>query len=232
MTPIAATILFVDDEERTIRNFKKAFATIFTIETAQSVDTAISILNKNNHKIAVVITDHRMPKKLGIELLEYTQSRYPKIVRMLTTAFWDIENAVDAINKAEVFRYIQKPWNLEQLEEALHQAIKRFHSHQQDTSASLKHTLIKNLKEDCQHWLMYAIHAYGDAEVYRSGIEALACRYHVQINSNFDKQEADKTIQKIDDILSDDFLSDAILDSLHAQKNKGFGAINSNSRNH
>lgn len=232
MTQIASTILFVDDEERTIRNFKKAFANVFTIETAQSVDAAISILNKKNHKIAVVITDHRMPQKLGLELLEFTHSRYPGIVRMLTTAFWDVENAVDAINKAEVFRYIQKPWDLEKLEDALHQAIKRFHSHQEDTGASLKNTILDDLKEDCQHWLMYAIHAYGDAEVYRSGIEALACRYHVLINSNFDKQEADKTIQKVDDILSGDFLSDATLESLHEQQDKGFGVINSNSKSH
>ena len=232
MTQIADTILFVDDEERATRNFKKALGSVFKIETAQSVDDAISILNKKSHEIAVVITDQRMPIKLGLELLEFTQAQYPNIVRMLTTAFCDVENAVDAINKAEVFRYIPKPWDLEMLEEALHSAMERFHSHLENTGTSLKNTIFKDLKDDCQHWLMYAIHAYGDVEVYRSGIEALACRYHVLINSHFDKKEANKTIEKVDEILSSDFLSDAILDSLHAQQDKGFGVFIPNRKSH
>ena len=232
MTQIANTILFVDDEERTIRNFKKAFAHVFTIETAQSVDAAISILKEKNHEIAVVITDQRMPHKLGLELLEFTQSRYPKIVRVLTTAFCDVENAVDAINKAEVFRYIPKPWMLDKLEEALHQAIQRFHSHMENTEGALKNSILKDLKDDCKHWLMYAIHAYGDTEVYRSGIEALACRYHVLINSSLDKKEAKITKDEVDDILSNEFLSDAILDSLYEEKNKGFGVTKTSPRSH
>jgi DNA-binding NtrC family response regulator len=228
-TPI---ILFVDDEERVTKYFKKALTGVFKIETAQSVDAAIDILNEKHQEIAVVLTDQRMPIKQGLELLEFTQTHYPKIIRMLTTAFCDIDNAVDAINKAEVFRYIPKPWDLDKLEEALHQAIKRFHSLQKNTGSSLKSDLLTELKNDCQHWLMYAIHAYGDVNVYQSGIEALACRYHILINSSFNKQKAHLIIQDVDKILSDDFLNETILSSLQAQHDKGFGVSNLNFKSH
>ncbi len=228
----ASTILFVDDEHRATRNFKKALSNIFTIETADSVNSAIEILNDKHQQIAVVITDQRMPKQLGLELLEYTQAHYPRIVRMLTTAFSDTESAVRAINNAEVFRYIPKPWDLDVLEESLHQALKRFDSSHNNTGDSLKNSLIEELRDDCEHWLMYAIHAYGDENVYRSGVEALACRYNILINSRFEKNRAKEIRQQVDQILTTEFLNEAIFIDLQAQKNKGFGIMDTGSKRH
>ncbi len=228
----AATILFVDDEKHETKYFKKALSNIFSIETADSVNSAIEILNSKHSEIAVVITDQRMPKQLGLELLQYTQTHYPDIVRMLTTAFCDIDSAINAINKAEVFRYIPKPWGLDALEDALHQALKRFNASHANTGNALKDSLIEELRDDCQHWLMYAIHAYGDEHVYKSGIEALACRYNVRVNDHFENNQVEEIRQHIDKILTQEFLNEAIFKDLQAQENKGFGAIESGSKKH
>ena len=228
----ASTILFVDDEKHETKYFKKALSHTFDIEVADSVNSAIEILDEKHQHIAVVITDQRMPKQLGIELLQYTQNHYPDIVRILTTAFCDSKSAISAINKAEVFRYITKPWNLDQLEEALHQALKRYHSSQKNTGSALENSLLEEFKDDCEHWLMYAIHAYGDEDVYRNGIEALACRYNVLINNQFEINKAKNVSQKVDKILSRDFLSEAIIKDLQSQTSKGFGVTQTNTKRH
>ncbi len=220
---IASTILFVDDEKRETKYFKKALQHVFAIKTADSVNSAIEILHRDHAEIAVVITDQRMPKQLGVELLKYTQAHYPHIVRMLTTAYCDIDSAVDAINKAEVFRYIPKPWDLDTLEDALHHALKRFQSLQKDSGAALKSKLSQELEDDCEHWFMYAMHAYGDEDVYQSGIEALACRYHILVNKHFDKAEAKQFIHELDQMLEKKYLNDATISQLQSQKDVGFG---------
>ena len=230
--PIASTILFVDDEKHETKYFKKALSQTFTIQTADSVDSAINILSLEHKNIAVIITDQRMPKQVGLELLQHTQTHYPNIVRMLTTAYCDIDSAVSAINQAEVFRYIPKPWDLDILEEALHQALKRYQSLQENTGHTLQDSLIDEFKDDCQHWLMYAIHAYGDEDVYRSGIEALACRYSIRINSQFETPKAQEVSRQIDQILNNDFLNDAVLNNLREQKNKGFGVTHTSMKKH
>jgi len=228
----AYTILFVDDEKHVTKYFKKALSHQFSIETADSVKDAIRILDKKHQQIAIVMTDQRMPKQLGIELLQYTQTHYPNIVRMLTTAFCDVENAVNAINKAEVFRYIPKPWDINDLEETMHQALSRFKSLEPRTTGFSKENIIQQMKDDCQHWLMYAIHAYGDDDVYRSGIEALTCRYHVLINNHFDKAKADIIIKEMDASIAEYFLNESVLNDLHDQSTKGFGISASNTKKH
>ncbi len=230
--PTASTILFVDDEKHETKYFKKALCQHFLIETADSVDAAITLLNEKHDEIAVVITDQRMPKQLGVELLHYTQTHYPHIVRMLTTAFCDFDSAVDAINKAEVFRYIPKPWDLDVLEDALHHALQRFHSLQKDSGSTLENNLITEMRDDCEHWLMYAIHAYGDENVYRSGIEALSCRYHILINSHFKGEAAKRLLANMDTIIADNFLSTEVLQQLNSQKDEGFGVSHSSRKTH
>lgn len=127
----AATILFVDDEELVIKYFRKAFNQRFKIETAESVSKAKPILDSQHSEIAVILTDLYMPKQSGIELLAYSRIHYPDIVRLLTSAFSDSEksgNSGDVINKADVFRTILKPWDLDELETVLYEAVQKHRS--------------------------------------------------------------------------------------------------------
>ncbi|MDH3326575.1 MAG: hybrid sensor histidine kinase/response regulator [Gammaproteobacteria bacterium] len=109
------SILFVDDEEKSLKYFKQAYSRHFNVLTASCPDEAIKLLNRSSENIGVLITDKRMPEKSGIELLEWAKKQKPEIVRLLTTAYSDNKDTIEAINKGYIFRYIPKPWQIETL---------------------------------------------------------------------------------------------------------------------
>lgn len=112
-------ILYVDDEAQALKYFTRLFGDRFQIVTAPSVDAALALLATNAQEIGVVITDQRMPGKLGVTLMEHLRHRHPNIVRILTTAFSDLDSAVRSVNEGGAFRYITKPWNEEEVIGAL-----------------------------------------------------------------------------------------------------------------
>lgn len=116
-------ILFVDDEEKSRKYFRRFFEREFQILTAAGVSEASAILEQRSDEIAVLVSDQRMPERRGIELLKEVCSTYPEIVRLLTTAFTDMDEAIEAVNSGEIFRYIIKPWDLEVLHKSLHDAM-------------------------------------------------------------------------------------------------------------
>lgn len=104
-------ILFVDDEEMTRKTFQRIAGKEFEVLTAESVPSAKALLDVHAEDIGVLLSDQRMPGQLGVELLEYCRDAYPWIVRMLTTAYSDLADAIAAVNRGEIIRYIEKPWN-------------------------------------------------------------------------------------------------------------------------
>ncbi len=119
-------ILLVDDEAQTLKYFRRAFEREFRILTATSADGGIEILKEEADRIAVLVSDQRMPDKRGVELLKYARSEHPEIVRILTTGYTDLEDAIDAVNDGEIHRYITKPWDLNALQLELRQSMKFF----------------------------------------------------------------------------------------------------------
>jgi CheY-like chemotaxis protein len=126
-------ILYVDDEEQALKYFEKIFSRHFQILTASSTDQAMQILATRASEIGVLMTDQRMPKRLGVDLLADIRKKYPHIVRLLTTAYAELDNAIEAVNEGEIFRYITKPWNIQELRVTLRQALDHCQSpHTQD----------------------------------------------------------------------------------------------------
>jgi two-component system probable response regulator PhcQ len=119
-------ILYVDDEEQALKYFRKGLEKDFQILTAPNAEQALAILEKESDKIAVVISDHRMPGKTGVEFLTEVRHRWPAMVRMLITAYAGIDNAIGAINSGAIYRYITKPANLKELHAALVGALDHF----------------------------------------------------------------------------------------------------------
>jgi two-component system probable response regulator PhcQ len=119
-------ILIVDDEPQAVKYFKKAFGAKYEVLTATSADEAESLVLSGNHNIGLVITDQRMPGRSGVSLLNRIRNERPDIIRMLTTAYADLDSAIDAVNKGEILRYISKPWDLRVLEAEIDQAITFF----------------------------------------------------------------------------------------------------------
>lgn len=106
-------VLYVDDEVHNLNSFKAGFRRLFNIFTADSALEGRKIIETEN--IHVIITDQRMPVTTGIEFLESIIPQYPDPIRILLTGYADINAVIDAINKGQVYRYIQKPWMEEDL---------------------------------------------------------------------------------------------------------------------
>ncbi|MBX3609342.1 MAG: response regulator [Hydrogenophaga sp.] len=116
-------ILYVDDEAMALKYFERLVGPLAPVLTASSVDEGRSVLDANGADIAVLVCDQRMPGARGNELLRHARDHHPTVVRMLTTAYSDIGEAIEAINSGEIYRYISKPWTLEHLRADLRNAL-------------------------------------------------------------------------------------------------------------
>ena len=110
-------ILYVDDEFENLSAFKSKLRRDFKIFTAISADKAMEILRRED--IHILLSDQKMPEKTGIDLLQQVRDDYPNIIRMLISAYADYETAIESIHKADVFRFLTKPLDLEILKRAL-----------------------------------------------------------------------------------------------------------------
>ncbi|MHA4896144.1 response regulator [Pedobacter sp. PWIIR3] len=106
-------VLYVDDEVHNLNSFKAGFRRIFNVFVAESAIEGRKILETED--IQVIITDQRMPVTTGIEFLESIIPDFPEPIRILLTGYADIKAVIDAINKGQVYKYIQKPWMDEDL---------------------------------------------------------------------------------------------------------------------
>lgn len=106
-------VLYVDDEVHNLNSFKAGFRRKFNIFTAESAVEGRKVLE--TELIHVIITDQRMPVMTGIEFLESIIPEFPDPIRILLTGYADINAVIDAINKGQVYKYIQKPWMDEDL---------------------------------------------------------------------------------------------------------------------
>ena len=102
-------ILFVDDEERIVNQLRIIFRQKYNVYTATSGQEALQILKAQS--IDVLVSDQRMPGMLGIELLCEVRKYSPQTMRMLLTGYSDLAAIVGSVNEGEVFRFINKPWD-------------------------------------------------------------------------------------------------------------------------
>lgn len=102
-------ILYIDDEADNLTGFKATFRTEYRILLAENTTQAIEHLERNPD-IRVVFCDQRMPGKTGVEFFEEIRTVFPLPIRILITAYADIEAVISAINRGNIFRYIRKPW--------------------------------------------------------------------------------------------------------------------------
>src|SRR5688572_25508014 len=123
-------ILVVDDEQDNLDAFRFNFRKTFDILTATSGPEALTILE--NKDVAVVVTDQRMPKMTGVELLREVRNNQPDTVGIILTAFTDVDVLIEAINLGQVYRYITKPWDAKEMRGVLQYALERFHLHREN----------------------------------------------------------------------------------------------------
>lgn len=118
------SVLYVDDEQENLTGFKYSFMFDFEVHTAITVEDAYKILEKEN--IKVVVSDQRMPELTGVEFLKDLSVKYPDIIRIMLTAYSDVNVALEAINEGKVYQYLTKPWNKEDMKIHLKTAIEAY----------------------------------------------------------------------------------------------------------
>src|SRR6185436_4211721 len=119
-------ILYVDDEEKSLKNFARAFSEEFRVFTAPTAQEGLKVLEEHKDDIGLLMTDQRMPGEKGVWLLEKSRHLRPHIIRILATAYSDMDAAIGAVNTGAIYKYVTKPWEPEQLEQTLKRGLEFF----------------------------------------------------------------------------------------------------------
>ena len=119
-------ILFVDDEANTRKYFRRLFSDKFRILEAEDGVEALAVFRQHANEIGIIVTDQRMPNETGVGFLSKIADDYPDIIKILSTAYSDIDAAIGSVNQGGIFRYMTKPWDIPQLEVTLRRAMEFF----------------------------------------------------------------------------------------------------------
>jgi signal transduction histidine kinase len=113
-------LLVVDDEADLVHSVQDLLRRDYRVLGATRAAQGLRLLERE--PVHIVMTDQRMPEMTGVEFLKQLRVRYPDTVRLLFTAYADIKAVTEAINEGNVYRYITKPWENEELQIVLRQA--------------------------------------------------------------------------------------------------------------
>jgi diguanylate cyclase (GGDEF)-like protein len=122
--PAKCSVLVVDDEPVLLSMLATMLSPEFEVLIAESADAAQVIFGCRG--IDIILADQRMPRRTGVELLEWVRRHHPRTTRLLMTGKPEFDDVVDAINRGEVFHYLTKPWRPETLLEMLRHAAEKF----------------------------------------------------------------------------------------------------------
>jgi two-component system response regulator HupR/HoxA len=132
-------ILLVDDQPEILNALERLLKDTYTIHSASSGLAALDLINK--HTFAVILADQRMPQMTGVEFFQKSIKIQPDALRILVTAYADINASIEAINQGKIFYYVSKPWEPEDLLLVVRRAVERNELQQQNLK------LTKQLKE-------------------------------------------------------------------------------------
>lgn len=123
--PKKAKMLVVDDEPDNLDLLYRTFRRDFQVLKAEGGVRALELL-ANEGEVAVIISDQRMPEMKGTEFLSRTVPQFPDTMRIILTGFTDVEDLVDAINSGQVYKYITKPWDPNELKAVVQRAAETY----------------------------------------------------------------------------------------------------------
>lgn len=123
--PKKAKMLVVDDEPDNLDLLYRTFRRDFHVLKAESGIQALQILSDEG-EVAVIISDQRMPEMKGTEFLSRTVPKFPDTMRIILTGFTDVEDLVEAINSGQVYKYITKPWDPNELKTVVQRAAETY----------------------------------------------------------------------------------------------------------
>lgn len=145
--------MYLDDEEQNLFSFQALFRRDYDVFTTTSVQEAIEYLNKE--EVAIIFSDQKMPDISGVEFFESIIHEFPDPVRILITGFADMEAVIDAINKGQVYRYVRKPWDVNELKVCVENAIEKYRS---DKELKEKNKDLEKANDELEKFIYSASH--------------------------------------------------------------------------
>lgn len=125
MTNVPIRILFVDDERNVLRSLERLFLEEeYEIFTAASGEEGLEILERSG-PFQLIVSDYRMPSMNGVEFLSEVCRRWPETERMILSGYADTAAIVAAINEGQIYKFIAKPWNDDELLRTVREALDR-----------------------------------------------------------------------------------------------------------
>jgi len=151
-------VLYIDDEVNNLNAFRAIFRRQYRIFTSSNTLEARRILREKD--IHVIISDQKMPDTTGVEFFNIVKEEYPGPKRILLTAFSDIDATIDAINKGHIYKYIKKPWEDYELENAIDTAF-QIYAAQNEMEQKVKEMerinhIVNKVLYDASHALRYS----------------------------------------------------------------------------
>lgn len=179
--PKKAKMLVVDDEPDNLDLLYRTFRREFQVLRAESGQQALDVLSEHG-EVAVIISDQRMPEMKGTEFLSKTVPQFPDTVRIILTGFTDVEDLVQAINAGQVYRYITKPWDPEELKQVVQRATETYELLKQRAEAILQfqrqHQLVSAIADIAQSSVGLEATLTTIAESICPILEASSCAVH------------------------------------------------------
>lgn len=117
-------LLIIDDEPEILKALTRQFCRKYNVFSATNAEEGFIIMEKEN--IQVVLSDQRMPGMTGVDFFSRIKTKYPDALKLILTGYSDIEAVIGAINDGQVFRYVTKPWNPDELETIIKEAFEKF----------------------------------------------------------------------------------------------------------
>ncbi len=162
-------VLYIDDEDNNLKSFRATLRKDFKIFTAIDGEEGLKIAQ--NEEIHVVIADQRMPGMSGTEFFEQLVKINPDPIRILLTGYSDIASVIDAINKGEVYRFIDKPWNIEQIKNSIKNAADIYFMRKELKDKNIK---LKKLHSEMNQFVYSLSHELRGPLMSISGVSKLA----------------------------------------------------------
>lgn len=121
----SSTILLVDDEKNVLKSLKRLFIdSDYKIVTAESGEEGLKRLEEDS--IQLVISDYRMPGMNGVEFLRKVKEKYQNTIRIILSGYADVAAVVEAINDGQIYKFLAKPWNEQELLTAIMRALEQY----------------------------------------------------------------------------------------------------------
>lgn len=115
------TVLLVDDEERILRSLAMLFRMQYEVRATTDAHEALRILE--TERIHVIVSDQKMPIMRGADLLKQARQKSPNTMRLLLTGYSELDAVVDSVNEGEIFRFLNKPWDANEIKATVAQAV-------------------------------------------------------------------------------------------------------------